>query len=99
MREKVLLTTIIVIVIFQGFSISQKQATIVMSLLSVVVLLYLLSNVFWWTLASGGFLVGVHAFLRDASLHRDEGDKVVMQGDLTLGAGENASFLNEEPVV
>jgi hypothetical protein len=65
-----------------------------MSLLSVVVLLYLLSNVFWWTLASGGFLVALHALFRDASLHRDEGDKVVMQGDLTLG-GEDASFLND----
>jgi hypothetical protein len=60
--------------------------------ISLVVLLYLLSHIFWWTLGSGGVLCGIHAFLRDASMHQDQSDKVEMQGDLSLD--ENAAFLN-----
>jgi hypothetical protein len=77
-----------------GLSISQKHATIVMALLSVVVLLYLLSNVFWYTLFSSGFLSGIHVLLRDASMHKDEDDRVQMSGDLDLHESEDASFLN-----
>lgn len=44
------------------------------------------------TLATSGFLCGVHGLLRDASMHKDEEDKVVMQGDLSLD--EEATFLN-----
>ena len=47
------------------------------------------------TLATSGFLCGVHGLLRDASMHKDEEDKVVMQGDLALG-DEEATFLNAE---
>ena len=67
-----------------------------MAAVSVMVLLYLLSNIFWWTLFSSGFMVGMHAVFRDASMHKDEDDKVVMSGDLTLDAvdQEQASFLN-----
>jgi hypothetical protein len=65
-----------------------------MALLSVVVLLYLLSNVFWYTLFSSGFLSGIHVLLRDASMHKDEGDRVQMSGDLDLHETEDASFLN-----
>ena len=39
---------------------------------------------------TSGFLVGAHAILRDASMHKDEEDKMDMVGDL----GEDASFLN-----
>jgi hypothetical protein len=73
-------------------NIPQKTATIGMAILSVFVLLYLLSGIFWWTLLSSGFLVAVHAFLRDASMHKDLDDAVDMHGDLNLG--EDASFLN-----
>lgn len=82
-------------------SISQKHASIGMGVISAMVLFYLLSHIFWWTLGSGGFLVGMHGFLRDASMHQDSEDRVEMSGDLTL-EGENASFLNPvegEPVV
>mmetsp|Transcript_28071 Transcript_28071/g.39461 ORF Transcript_28071/g.39461 Transcript_28071/m.39461 type:complete len:229 (-) Transcript_28071:204-890(-) len=75
-------------------TVSQKVATIVMAGISVLVLMRILAGVFWWTLFSSGFLVGMHAFLRDASLHKDEEDKVVMSGDLTLN--EETSFLNED---
>jgi hypothetical protein len=64
--------------------------------ISAFVLLYLLSSIFWWTLFSSGFLVAVHAFLRDASMHKDMDDAVDMAGDLHLG--EDASFLNNEAV-
>lgn len=74
------------------FSIPQKTATICMAVISAFVLFYLLSHIFWWTTGSGGFLVLIHAFLRDASMHQDQEDIVEMEGDLSLE--ENAAFLN-----
>jgi hypothetical protein len=73
-------------------SIPQKTATIGMGGISVFVLLYLLSNIFWWTLFSSGFIVAAHALFRDASMHKDLDDAVAMEGDLNLG--EDAAFLN-----
>jgi hypothetical protein len=73
-------------------SLNQKHATITMAAISAVVLFYLLSHIFWWTTGSGGLLVAVHAFLRDASMHQDSDDRVEMSGDLSLE--ENAAFLN-----
>jgi hypothetical protein len=67
-----------------------------MAVVSAFTLMYLLSNVFWWTLFSSGFFSGVHGLLRDASMHRDLDDAVAMHGDLALG--EDASFLNNNPV-
>jgi hypothetical protein len=75
-----------------GFSIPQKSATIAMAGVSVFVLLYLLSSIFWWTLFSSGFLCGAHALFRDASMHKDMDDAVAMEGDLLVG--EDAAFLN-----
>ena len=77
-----------------GLSISAKQATMVMGIISVIVLMYLLSHVFWWTLFSSGFLISLHLLLRDASMHKDEGDKIDMTGDLDLDTSEDAAFLN-----
>jgi len=78
-----------------AIDVQQKHATIAMSIVSVFVLFYLLSNIFWWTLFSSGFLIMGHAVSRDASLHKDQEDQVDMQGDLTLpgGPGEDAAFL------
>jgi hypothetical protein len=76
--------------------IPQTTATIAMAIVSVFVLMYLLSGIFWWALMSSGFLVAVHAFLRDASMHKDLDDAVHMDGDLNLG--EDASFLNSAQV-
>jgi hypothetical protein len=76
--------------------IPQTTATIGMAIISVFVLLYLLSGIFWWALLSSGVLVAVHAFLRDASMHKDLDDAVDMHGDLNLG--EDASFLNSAQV-
>eukprot|EP00521_Asterionellopsis_glacialis_P002163 CAMPEP_0195258492 /NCGR_PEP_ID=MMETSP0706-20130129/7434_1 /TAXON_ID=33640 /ORGANISM="Asterionellopsis glacialis, Strain CCMP134" /LENGTH=228 /DNA_ID=CAMNT_0040311877 /DNA_START=119 /DNA_END=805 /DNA_ORIENTATION=+ len=75
-------------------NVSQKVATLGMAGISILVLMRILAGVFWWTLFSSGFLVGAHAFSRDASLHKDEEDKVVMSGDLTLN--DETSFLNED---
>jgi hypothetical protein len=63
-----------------------------MSIVSVMVLIWLLSGIFWWTLASSGFLVAVHAGLRDASMHQDENDQMDMVGEVT---GESAAFLGQ----
>ena len=88
---------------------SQKNATMVMTALSCLWLFYLLSHVFWYTVSTSGFLVSIHALFRDASMHKDEEDKVEMSGDLSLDnnvelgdLGEDAAFLNpvegEKPV-
>jgi hypothetical protein len=53
------------------------------------------------TIGTSGFLCGVHCLLRDASMHKDESDRVIMQGDLSLddedgmGMNNEARFLNE----
>jgi hypothetical protein len=75
------------------------QQTIIIGLagLSVFVLFYLLSSIFWWTLFSSGFLVLIHAFLRDASMHKDLDDVVKMEGDLHFTGStshEESAFLN-----
>ena len=61
---------------------------------SVFILMWLLSSIFWWTIFSSGLLIAVHAFLRDASMHKDMDDAMVMEGDLNLG--EESSFLGSE---
>mmetsp|Transcript_31106 Transcript_31106/g.29947 ORF Transcript_31106/g.29947 Transcript_31106/m.29947 type:complete len:235 (-) Transcript_31106:336-1040(-) len=76
----------------RGIVITQKQASIAMSVISVFVLIYLLKNVFWYSVGSSGVLIGLHALFRDASMHKDEEDKVEMTGDVEIG--ESDSFLN-----
>lgn len=79
-------------------TVSQKNASVIMSVLSALTLFYLLSHVFWWTLSSSGFFVALHALFRDASMHKDEEDQVEMSGDLSLdedvSLDEDAPFLN-----
>lgn len=80
-----------------GITISQKHASIVMGVITGLLLIKILSHVFWWTLFSGGFLCGAHAFMRDASMHKDMEDIVEMTGDVSFNdAGEDASFLNPQ---
>jgi hypothetical protein len=83
-------------------TVTQKQATVAMAILSGFVLLRLLSHVFWWTIASSGCLCGSHALFRDASMHKDVEDKIEMTGDIGTSIGateEEASFLNSPSVV
>ena len=67
-----------------------------MSILSVLVLIWLLNHIFWMTIGTSGFLCGVHCLLRDASMHKDESDRVIMRGDLSLdeSGDDEAQFLN-----
>mmetsp|Transcript_36525 Transcript_36525/g.42441 ORF Transcript_36525/g.42441 Transcript_36525/m.42441 type:complete len:239 (-) Transcript_36525:49-765(-) len=80
----------------RGITISQKTATYGMMVLSACVLYYVLSHVFWWTLSTSGILIGLHSLLRDASMHKDEEDKVVMSGDFSgdVNTGSEGEFLN-----
>jgi hypothetical protein len=78
---------------FSGMTISQTNATIGMSVISVMSLIYLLSGIFWWALATSGFFVVVHAALRDASMHQDGDDQVDMVGEVS---GETAAFLGQD---
>lgn len=61
-----------------------------MGIVSVLYLMWVFQNVFWWTLFSSGFLILLHALFRDASMHKDMEDVVPMEGDLN----EDAAFLN-----
>jgi len=76
----------------KGITVTQKQASIVMACVSVFVLIKILSGIFWWTLAASGVLTGAHGLLRDASMHKDEEDKVKMTGDVS--GEESAAFLS-----
>jgi len=77
----------------RGFVVSQKQATAAMGIVSALVLFYILNSIFWWTLSTSGLLCGLHIVFRDASMHKDEEDRVPMSGDLTLHVGEDSAFL------
>jgi hypothetical protein len=81
-----------------GVVIPQKTATLVLGGVSLFVVFWLLKSVFWWTLFSSGFLVGLHALFRDASMHKDMEDVVAMEGDLGLHDNDTAAFLNPSPV-
>lgn len=82
----------------KGVTITQKQASIGMTALSGLFLFYLLSHIFWWTLGTSGIFTGAHAVMRDASMHKDEEDKIEMSGDLSINADEDAAFLNPAQV-
>ncbi|GMH65597.1 hypothetical protein TrVE_jg9485 [Triparma verrucosa] len=72
-----------------GVVVTQKVATAVMGVITVLCLTYVLSSIFWWTLCTSGFCIAGHSLFRDASMHKDEADHVEMSGDL-----EEAPFLN-----
>jgi len=80
-----------------GVGITQKQVSLVMTVGSGLLLFYILKNVFWWALGSTGVLVAVHSFLRDASMHKDEEDKIQMTGDIGVAGPEDAAFLTPAP--
>eukprot|EP00980_Cylindrotheca_fusiformis_P011855 scaffold2817_cov130-Cylindrotheca_fusiformis.AAC.10 len=79
-----------------GLRISEKHATIGLVGISALFLFYLLSGIFWWALFTSGFLVLMHAGLRDASMHQDGDDHVDMVGEVP---GESASFLGDHDPV
>lgn len=76
----------------KAITISQKQASLVMTVISVLVLFWLLQGIFWLTLGSSSFLVAIHLLFRDASMHKDDEDKVEMTGDITQSTED--AFLN-----
>jgi hypothetical protein len=78
----------------RGFLVTQKQASVFMGIVSALVLFYILNTIFWWTLSTSGILCGLHILFRDASMHKDEEDRVQMSGDLSL-VGEDANFLGD----
>jgi len=83
---------------WKKITITQKQAIVAMSGISLLYLFYFLQGVFWWSFGTSGFLIAAHAFFRDASMHRDEEDKVDMTGDFQV-AEEDAPFLNPAETV
>ena len=78
-----------------AISIGQTNATIIMGAFTLIVLIWLLSGIFWWTIFSAGFLIVVHAGLRDASMHQDGEDQVTMVGE--VHGSEQTSFLGTQP--
>jgi hypothetical protein len=80
-------------------SISQTNATLGMGVITVFALIWVLSGIFWWTFASSGFMVVIHAGLRDASMHQDGDDQVTMVGDIApMSHSEQAAVLNDSHV-
>lgn len=79
-------------------SISQANVVLALTIFTAIVLMILLSSIFWWTLGSSGFLIAAHAVLRDASMHQDGEDQMDMVGEI---AGEQDSFLGQQkdPIV
>jgi PRA1 family protein len=77
--------------------IPQKTAVVIMACVTVAVLVYLLRSIFWWTLFWSGLIIAVHAFLRDASMHKDMDDAVAMEGDFHIGedASSSSPFLEK----
>ena len=67
-----------------SISIPQKTAVLIMGGITVIALIYILKGIFWWTLFWSGLLIAIHAFLRDASMHKDMDDAVAMEGDFTI---------------
>lgn len=65
-----------------------------MGAFTALVLIWLLSGIFWWTIFSAGFLVVTHAGLRDASMHQDGEDQVTMVGE--VAGQEQAAFLGNQ---
>jgi hypothetical protein len=83
------------LLLVSAIHIPQKTASAGMGVLSVLFLLWLFQSVFWWTLLSGGFLVAIHAFLRDSSAtNKKMDDAVPMEGDVHMS--EDDSFLNNQ---
>eukprot|EP00540_Astrosyne_radiata_P010887 CAMPEP_0116837098 /NCGR_PEP_ID=MMETSP0418-20121206/8465_1 /TAXON_ID=1158023 /ORGANISM="Astrosyne radiata, Strain 13vi08-1A" /LENGTH=218 /DNA_ID=CAMNT_0004466945 /DNA_START=6 /DNA_END=662 /DNA_ORIENTATION=- len=66
-----------------GCVLSQKNATIALTIISAIVLFYLLSHVFWLAGGSASFLVLLHASLRDASIYQHQQEQVEMSGNLS----------------
>mmetsp|Transcript_14975 Transcript_14975/g.22109 ORF Transcript_14975/g.22109 Transcript_14975/m.22109 type:complete len:231 (-) Transcript_14975:109-801(-) len=77
----------------RGITIPQQPILAALAIATFFAMSYILSSIFWWTLFSSAFCAGGHAILRDATMHRDEEDKVDMTGDL----GEDSAFLNTRP--
>ena len=77
--------------------IPQKTAVVIMACITLSVLIYLLRSIFWWTLFWSGLLIAIHAFLRDASMHKDMDDAVAMEGDFHIGeeATSSSPFLQQ----
>jgi hypothetical protein len=73
-------------------AIPQKTAVIVTAGITVFALIYLLKGIFWWTLFLAAIVVSIHAFLRDASMHKDMDDVMKMEGDFSIN--EESSFLD-----
>jgi len=52
-------------------SLTQKQTTLAMAVISVIVLIWLFKGIFWWTFLSANFLTASHAILRNVPTQND----------------------------
>lgn len=88
---------------YQVYSVQVPQKTIILGMggITAFVIFYMLSGIFWWTLFSSSLFILAHALLRDASMHKDMGDVVQMEGDLHFHSasdpsGESAFLKNNQ---
>lgn len=64
-----------------------------MGIISIIIVFWLLSSVFWWSIVTSGVFVTAHGLFRDASMHKDMDDAMAMEGDFTIN--EESSFLGD----
>lgn len=76
---------------YKGFSVTQKEATIVMAIISFFVLLGVLKDAFWGAFGTSCFLIGAHAILRNSDTFvLEEGEPFSIPG-----VGEATSLLSK----
>lgn len=78
------------------FKVTRKVVSVGMTAISAVVLLYVLSNVFWWALTTSIFFMGVHALFRDSSKYMAENEVIAA---VSQAAAESPVVMSEQPQV
>lgn len=71
---------------FKNFSVSQKEATVVMTVISFFVLLSILKDAFWYAFFTSGVIMGVHAVLRDTTSLIGDQPGFAIPGDVGEGS-------------
>jgi len=77
------------------FKVTRKVVSVGMTAISAVVLLYVLSNVFWWALSTSIFFMLLHAVFRDASKYKSEADVISVE---SMPVAESPVVMSEPQV-
>lgn len=70
---------------FKNFSVTQKEASVIMAVISFFVLLSILKDAFWYAFFTSGVIMGVHALLRDTTSLIGDQPGFTVPGDVGEG--------------